>query len=273
MEDISNPITIALAGATGKMGLSAAAAILGDPRFQLSAVLVHHQSANLQLPCPTYTNVDTLLTEIHPRVWLDFTDANSVGTHVDACLEYGVRPVIGTTGYTDTDLKQWHERYLAADLGGIVAPNFAIGALLMMRFAAEASRFFSHAEIIELHHVGKKDAPSGTARRTAETMAKAREQARSVTALPARLLEAELSPSDENLSTARGLSVAGIAVHSVRLPGLVAHQEVLLGGQGETLTVRHDTYDRQSFMPGVLLALDKVEQVRGIVYGLEHLLW
>lgn len=275
MQDNAYPIQVALAGAAGKMGRAAAAAILGDPRFHLSAALVHQEPADLNLPCPIYTDARTLLMEVRPQVWLDFTDVTSVVLHVDACLEYGVRPVVGATGYTHTDVEHWHKRCLETGLGGIVAPNFAIGALMMIRFATEASRFFNHAEIIELHHAGKKDAPSGTARRTAESMAKAREEPHPHEHALSHTFGSleESNHLEKNVSPARGLSVAGIPVHSVRLPGLLAHQEVLLGSQGETLTLRHDSYDRQSFMPGVLLALDKVGQMRGIVYGLEHLLW
>ncbi|MCL6446443.1 MAG: 4-hydroxy-tetrahydrodipicolinate reductase, partial [Alicyclobacillus sp.] len=170
-------------------------------------------------------------------------DVRSVVNHVDHAVTRGVRPVIGATGYTPDDLARWDRELRAQGLGGIAAPNFALGALLMIRFAREAARWYGRAEIIELHHDGKKDAPSGTAKRTAQAMMEER---------------------GDN---------AAIPIHSVRLPGLVAHQEVIFGGTGEVLTIRHDSLSRTSFMPGVLTACEQVMTLTGLVHGLEHVLW
>jgi 4-hydroxy-tetrahydrodipicolinate reductase len=266
-------ITVAVAGAGGKMGSEALRALAADDRFDTVAVLVRdagQAQASGQYTCPVYDDPERLLMEAHPDVWLDFTDARSVVHHVDRCIAFGVSPVVGATGYTPEDVARWNEACLRQGIGGIAAPNFAIGALLMMRFAAEAARFFTRAEIIEMHHDGKKDAPSGTARRTAEQMAAHREEAAGD---PAAHPVSAAGITLTDAAPARGWSYQGVPIHSVRLPGLVAHQEVIFGGAGEVLTIRHDSLSRTSFMPGVLLACARVREVRGMVYGLEHLLW
>jgi 4-hydroxy-tetrahydrodipicolinate reductase len=196
----------------------------------------------------------------HPDVMVDFTSPDAVEANIATALSAGVHCVVGTTGLTPERLE---ELALSAppDTCLFVAPNFAIGAVLMMRFAAEAARFMPHAEIVELHHDRKADAPSGTAMRTAALIAAARE-ARPET--PGR--ETEIAEG------ARGALVDGVPVHSVRLPGLVAHQEVVFGGPGQTLTIRHDSIDRTSFMPGVVLAVLKTVQRSGLIVGLEHYL-
>ncbi|MEB3330769.1 MAG: 4-hydroxy-tetrahydrodipicolinate reductase, partial [Candidatus Sericytochromatia bacterium] len=179
----------------------------------------------------------------------------------EAALAAGVRPVIGTTGLTADQLAALGAQAKARDLGVLVAPNFALGALLMMRFAAEAARYFAHAELVELHHDRKRDAPSGTALRTVEAM----QAERSAFAPPA-------VAGEETLPGARGGEAAGIRVHSIRLPGLLAHQEVLLGGEGQLLTIRHDAFSRACYMPGVLLGIRRILDRTGLVHGLEHLL-
>lgn len=244
------------------MGAAAVKAIEHDARFAIAGLLVR-RSGQAHANHPTYDEPEQLMTQERPDVWLDLTDATSVVRHVDLAIARGVCPVVGATGYHPDDLERWQHASTQADIGAIVAPNFAVGALLMMRFAAEAARFLGPAEIIELHHDGKKDAPSGTAKRTANIIAQAR-------------LEAAASPSVGQTfmdSEARGMTVEGIPVHSVRLPGLVAHQEVMFGGTGEVLTIRHDSLSRDSFMPGVLVACEAVMRVAGLVYGLEHILW
>jgi 4-hydroxy-tetrahydrodipicolinate reductase len=198
------------------------------------------------------------------QVVVDFTRPDTVMDNLRWCVDHGVHAVVGTTGFDDerlATLRGW-----LADAPGVhilVAPNFGIGAVLMMRFAAQAARFFDSVEIVELHHPNKADAPSGTARRTAELVAAAR-------------AEAGAGPSPDATSTAldgaRGADVSGVHVHAVRLAGLVAHQEVLLGGAGETLTIRHDSLDRASFMPGVLLGVRGVLDRPGLTVGLEPLL-
>ncbi len=272
------PIQVVVAGANGKMGQEAVRAISADRRFAIAALLVRDRSfTTAGSSAAVFDSAERLLAETTPDVWLDLTDARSVVTHVDLALEAGVRPVVGATGYQRVDLSRWQAVCERDKLGGIAAPNFAIGALLMTRFAAEAARFYPNAEIIELHHDGKKDAPSGTATRTAQAMGEARELS-AVSGQAATLWPALDNPDRRQVATtelppARGQHVQGVAIHSVRLPGLVAHQEVLFGGTGEVLTIRHDSLSRVSFMPGVLFSLAKVMELSQFVYGLEHLLW
>jgi 4-hydroxy-tetrahydrodipicolinate reductase len=198
-------------------------------------------------------------------VVVDFTSPDVVLDNVRWCIDAGVHAVVGTTGWTQERLdtvRSWLQD--KPDLGVLVAPNFGIGAVLMMRFAATAARYFESVEIIELHHANKVDAPSGTARRTAEMIAEARTSAGLDAAGP--------DATTQSLEGARGARVDDIPVHSIRLSGLVAHQEVLLGGAGETLTLRHDSLDRASFMPGVLLAVRGVVDRPGLTVGIEPLL-
>jgi 4-hydroxy-tetrahydrodipicolinate reductase len=195
-------------------------------------------------------------------VAVDFTSPDAVMGNLEACTAAGVHAVVGTTGFDDQRLAQvrtWLES--RPEVGVLVAPNFGIAAVLMMRFAAQAARWFDSVEVVELHHPGKADAPSGTARRTAELVAEARQ---GMPPMP--------DATRSSLDGARGADVGGVRVHAVRLAGLVAHQEVLLGGHGETLTIRHDSYDRASFMPGVLLGVRSVADRPGLTVGLEHLL-
>jgi 4-hydroxy-tetrahydrodipicolinate reductase len=197
------------------------------------------------------------------EVVVDFTHPEAVLENVRYALDHGIAVVVGTSGFSEERLEL--VRGWLADRPGnvLVAPNFGVGAVLMMQFARQAARFFDSVEVIELHHAGKADAPSGTAGRTAELIAAARAETgrgavpdATTTALPG----------------ARGATVEGIHVHSVRLPGLVAHQEVLLGGAGEALTIRHDSFDRESFMPGVLLAVRAIGERTGLTVGIEPLL-
>ncbi|MCF8563781.1 4-hydroxy-tetrahydrodipicolinate reductase [Alicyclobacillus tolerans] len=273
-------IKVAVAGAAGKMGREAVAALREDPRFELAAVLMRSARQAYTESVPVYTDPEQLLEKSLPDVWLDLTDASSVVRHVDMAMAYGVRPVIGATGYTPEDLKRWEATCQVGGLGAIAAPNFAIGALLMVRFASEAARFFQQAEIIELHHDQKKDAPSGTAKRTAEAIALNQSEAAANDGAFSRSSHGQASTRNGSASQqseahnpARGLSVSNIPIHSVRLPGLVAHQEVLFGGTGEVLTIRHDSLSRTSFMPGITFACAKVMELNSLVYGLEHLLW
>jgi 4-hydroxy-tetrahydrodipicolinate reductase len=194
-------------------------------------------------------------------VAVDFTSPDAVMENLRACIDSGVHAVVGTTGFDDARLDEVRGLLDGTDVGVLVAPNFGVAAVLMMQFAASAARFFEAVEIVELHHPRKADAPSGTARRTAELVAAAREG-----------LDPMPDATTTALDGARGADVAGVRVHSVRLAGLVAHQEVLLGGAGESLTIRHDSYDRASFMPGVLLGVRSVAARPGLTVGLEHLL-
>ena len=200
------------------------------------------------------------LAEAQVDVAVEFTGPRTVGDNLLWLLDRGIHAVVGATGITDDHLAR--ARRLAADgpANALIAPNFAIGAVLLMRFAAEAARHLPHVEIIEYHHDRKVDAPSGTALRTAELIAEARRD------VPEAPLGDDLHPG------ARGAEHADVRVHSVRLPGIVANQEVIFGGDGQTLTIRHDSIDRRSFMPGVLLACRGVGDLDGLVVGLEHLL-
>ena len=197
-------------------------------------------------------------------VAVDFTHPGAVLDTVQFCVDAGIHVVVGTSGITADGLAQVRRRLAdRPDVGVLVAPNFSVGAVLMMRFAEQAARYFESVEVVELHHPGKADAPSGTARRTAERVAQAR-------------AEAGLPPAPDatrdRLPGARGADVDGVPVHAVRLRGLVAHQEVLLGGSGETLTIRHDSFDRASFMPGVLLAVRNVGSAPGLTVGIDGFL-
>ncbi|MFC7671988.1 4-hydroxy-tetrahydrodipicolinate reductase [Mycolicibacterium sp. GCM10028919] len=204
----------------------------------------------------------SLFTDTDTQVVVDFTHPSVVMDNLKFLIENGIHAVVGTTGFTDERIAQVRE-WLSAkpDAAVLIAPNFAIGAVLSMQFAKQAARFFESVEVVELHHPHKADAPSGTAARTARMIAEARKG---------------LPPSPDATSTglegARGADVDGVRVHSVRLAGLVAHQEVLFGTQGETLTIRHDSIDRTSFVPGVLLAVRHVAERPGLTVGIEPLL-
>jgi 4-hydroxy-tetrahydrodipicolinate reductase len=204
----------------------------------------------------------SLFTDSQTEVVIDFTHPDVVMDNLNYLIDNGIHAVVGTTGFTDERLQQV-QAWLSGepDVAVLIAPNFAIGAVLSMHFAKQAARYFESAEVIELHHPQKADAPSGTAARTARLIAEARKG---------------LPPNPDATSTgiegARGADVDGIPVHSVRLAGLVAHQEVLFGTQGETLTIRHDSLDRTSFVPGVLLAVRTVREHPGLTVGLEPFL-
>lgn len=198
------------------------------------------------------------------QVVVDFTQPDVVMDNLRWCVGNGVHAVVGTTGFDDArlaTLRGWLAD--APEVGVLIAPNFSVGAVLMMRFATQAARFFDSVEVVELHHPNKVDAPSGTARRTAELIASARADAG---------VDRSPDATTSALDGARGADVDGVRVHAVRLQGLVAHQEVLLGGHGEALTVRHDSFDRVSFMPGVLLGVRRVPATPGLTVGLERFL-
>jgi 4-hydroxy-tetrahydrodipicolinate reductase len=256
-------------GAHGRMGREVCRAVAEDAECVLvAAVDTNGAAENIgalighpELKLDISEELDTL-TDAEVDVAVDFTHPDSVMDDIRWCVRHAVHVVVGTTGLTPAHLDEI--RALIEEEGSesnvFVAPNFAIGAVLMMRFSAAASKWLPSVEIIELHHDKKADAPSGTAIKTAEEIAKARPEG------------GEAPPSKEVAAGARGAEVAGIHVHSVRLPGLVAHQEVIHGGPGQSLTIRHDSYDRASFMPGVLLAVKAITKHPGLTYGLENLL-
>jgi 4-hydroxy-tetrahydrodipicolinate reductase len=248
---VENPIRVGVLGARGRVGTEVCKAVDAAADMELVA------------------RVDAgdwmfNVADAGAEVVVDFTHPDVVMDNVRFCVDQGIHAVVGTTGFTEARLAQVREWLIPKpDLGVLIAPNFAIGAILSMRFAAMAARFYESVEIVELHHPRKADAPSGTAARTAELIAAARATA----GMP--------PPPDATSRSqpgARGSDVEGVRVHSVRLTGLVAHQEVLLGTEGETLTIRHDALDRSSFMPGVLLGIRSILDHPGLTVGLEPLL-
>ncbi|RRR42683.1 4-hydroxy-tetrahydrodipicolinate reductase [Mycolicibacter terrae] len=240
---------VAVLGAKGKVGATMVAAVRAAEDLTLSAEI----DAGDEL---------SLLTDGGTEVVIDFTHPDVVMDNLKFLIDNGIHAVVGTTGFTQERLEQVRS-WLAAKPGAsvLIAPNFAIGAVLSMHFAVQAAKYFESVEVIELHHPQKADAPSGTATRTAALIAEARKG---------------LPPNPDATSTglpgARGADVDGVPVHSVRLAGLVAHQEVLFGTMGETLTIRHDSIDRTSFVPGVLLAVRRVAEFPGLTIGIEPLL-
>jgi 4-hydroxy-tetrahydrodipicolinate reductase len=205
-------------------------------------------------------SLDQLITN-RAQVVIDFTTPDSVMGNLEFLISNGISAVVGTTGFDDSRVAKVKALSTAnPKVGVLIAPNFAIGAVLMMEFAAKAAKYFESAEIIEMHHPNKVDAPSGTASRTADLMTQARKDA-GLGAMP--------DATNSGIAAARGGNVGDIPVHSIRLRGLIAHQEVLLGGLGETLTIRHDSLDRVGFMPGVLLGVRKVISNPGLTFGLE----
>ncbi len=240
---------VAVVGAAGRMGRQACAALSAAPDLELGARIGRGDD----LSALAGHQVAVVLSV--PDVALE---------HVLACVGHGVHAVVGVTGWTTERLDRLRAALAAApDVGVLVAPNFAVGAVLLMRFAALAARHFDSVEVVELHHPDKVDAPSGTARHTAAQIAAARRQA-GLGPVP--------DATRSGLPGARGAEVDGVHVHSVRLRGLLAHEEVLLGGPGEQLTLRHDSFDRSSFMPGVLLGVRTVGSRPGLTVGLEHYL-
>ena len=205
-------------------------------------------------------NLPGEISQTKAQVVVDFTTAAAAMKNADCIIESGARPVIGTSGLLPEQVAELQKLCNKQNLGGIIVPNFAIGAVLMMKYSQDAVKYFPHVEVIELHHDLKADAPSGTAIKTANLLAESRGLA------PQTVDEKEI------FSGARGANAEDIRIHSVRLPGLVAHQEVIFGGQSQTLTIRHDSIHRDSFMPGVCLACKKVMDLNELVYGLEHLL-
>ncbi len=260
------PIRVVVQGASGRMGQVVVNALCQEPEMQLvGAVELQVTQDCLPLPdgsgtVPFSADLDHILTLCRPDVLVDFTTAQAILPAVRRAAKQGVNLVIGTTGLTADELGEIDRLATAGKVGIVVAPNFALGAILMVHLARIAARYFDYAEIIELHHHLKVDSPSGTALSTARAMAQARGKP---------FLR---PPEPGEASSSRGEQVEGVAIHSVRLPGLLAHQEVLLGGPGQTLSIRHDTISRECFMPAVLLAIKEVVKRRGLVYGLDKLL-
>ncbi|MFC5493146.1 4-hydroxy-tetrahydrodipicolinate reductase [Nocardioides caricicola] len=242
---------VGVLGARGKVGSEVCRAVEEADGFELVAAV------------DADDDIDALVSAGAQAV-VDFTHPDVVMDNLEFCIDHGIHAVVGTTGFDDArldTLRGWLAG--APSTGVLIAPNFSIGAILMMRFAAAAAPFYESVEVVELHHPTKADAPSGTARRTAELIAAARREA-GVGPVP--------DATSTGLDGARGAVVDGIHVHGLRVRGLVAHQEVILGGVGETLTIRHDSLDRASFTPGVLAGLRAIADHPGLTVGLEHFL-
>ena len=261
------PIRVVVHGAAGRMGREVLNALCCDPELEaVGAVDLKAERDHLSLPdgsgeIPFATELGAILSRSRPDVMVDFTVAEATMPAAQLAIKEGVNLVIGTTGLSPSDVDEIDRLCREGDVGAVVAPNFSLGAVLMIHLAKLAARYFDYAEVIEMHHEGKLDAPSGTALATARAMAEARGK-------PFHCPE----PEKESLSGTRGGQIEGISVHSVRLPGLLAHQEVILGATGQTLTIRHDSISRESFMPGVIMAIKRVVNIKGLVYGLESLL-
>jgi 4-hydroxy-tetrahydrodipicolinate reductase len=267
-------VRVGVLGATGRMGRATCEAVLAAPDLELAAAVgratgVGRPLAELVPGAPEGLLVGQGLSELlaaGAEVVVDFSRPEATAAAVEELLGEGVHLVSGTTGLPAELLDDLATVAGKAEHGNVVwAPNFALGAVLAMHFAAVAGRFYPAAEVIELHHQGKADAPSGTALRTARAIAAAREG-------PGDRRGLRPAGGSESVAGVRGGEVDGVRVHSVRLPGLVAHQEVIFGGQGEVLTLRHDSLERSSFMPGVLLAVRQVGTRPGLTVGLEPLL-
>jgi 4-hydroxy-tetrahydrodipicolinate reductase len=259
-------IKVVVYGALGRVGQEVVRAIYNDPATVLvGAVDIKVTSDKLALPdgsgsVPFSDDLDNIIANCQPDVVVDFTAAGATMPAARTCAGRGVHLVIGATGHTSDDIREMERLTKEKNIGIMLAPNFALGAVLMMHLARIAGKYFDHAEIIELHHDRKVDAPSGTSKLTADKMLAARGRSFEPPAVPG-----EDSPS-------RGRAVDGINIHSVRLPGFMAHQEVILGGDGQTLRIRHDQISREAFMPGVLLAVKDIVKNPRFVYGLDTLL-
>ncbi|MFD6293084.1 4-hydroxy-tetrahydrodipicolinate reductase [Streptomyces sp. NPDC060205] len=244
-------LRVAVLGAKGRIGSEAVRAVEAAEDLELVAALGRGDSLET-------------LTDTRAQVVVELTTPDSVMDNLGFCVRHGIHAVVGTTGWTDERLAQLTASLAAAPgTGVLIAPNFSIGAVLTMKFAEVAAPYFESVEVIELHHPKKVDAPSGTASRTAQLIAAARRKAGSAP---------QPDATATGLDGARGADVDGVPVHSVRLRGLLAHQEVLLGGEGETLTIRHDSLHHSSFMPGILLGVRRVVDTPGLTFGLEHFL-
>ncbi len=253
---------IGVSGAAGRMGRTVCAAVVADPDLVFAAAVDPFGAGETIEGVEVAESLEAFVARSCDVV-IDFTVADAARAALPWLAEHGMHAVVGTTGFTDTDFELFESKFGGADGPNcVIAPNFAVSAVLMMRFAEMAAPFFDTAEIIELHHDRKVDAPSGTAVKTAERMAAARDNG------------FDPDPTiDEVYAGARGGSgPSGIRVHSVRMRGMVAHQEVILGAQGQTLTIRQDSYDRDSFMPGVILACKKIPVVPGLSRSLDPFL-
>ncbi|GAA0423087.1 4-hydroxy-tetrahydrodipicolinate reductase [Virgibacillus sp. AGTR] len=263
-------INVVIAGPRGKMGSEAVKMVEKETEFRLVACIDRkHGGKTLQevvphfsIDVPIYEDAETCFNENNEvDVLVDLTVPEAGYQHTKIALAHHVRPVVGTTGFSELQIEELSSISNSQNVGCLIAPNFAIGAVLMMKFAKMAATYFPDVDIIEKHHDNKLDAPSGTAIKTAELIRET------------RTAKKQGHPNEkETLPGARGADIDGIKIHSVRLPGLVAHQEVIFGSDGQTLTIKHDSMDRASFMEGVKLGINKVMEERRLIYGLENIL-
>jgi 4-hydroxy-tetrahydrodipicolinate reductase len=262
-------IRVAVSGAVGRMGLEVVRAVARDSELELTGAVdlqeigqdIGKLAGLPPLGVEVVGDLQQLLDEGAADVLVDFTNPQAVVRNARAALAAGVSPVIGTTGIDELELEELQKVSDKTGCGVFIAPNFALGAVLMMDFSRRTARYFKHVEIIELHHDQKLDAPSGTAIRTAQMISESRAPFK------------QGHPAEyEKIDGVRGGEWEGIRIHSVRLPGFVAHQEVIFGDLGQTLSIRHDSMSRESFMPGVILAVKKVGSLKGLVIGLEKIL-
>ena len=255
---------VLVAGFTGAMGQKAVNLVNSLDNFELVAGMSptatnDPQKYNLPAGAKIYQSLAEI-PDLAADIWIDFTTPKAVYDNVKFALEHHISPVVGTTGMSDEQEAELIKISQKEKVGGLIAPNFGMSDVLLMKFAKEAAKYFPDAEIIEMHHADKKDAPSGTALATAKMIAQNRP-------------EHETAPDEvETLENVRGGDYQGIKIHSVRLPGYIAHEQVLFGGPGEALTIRQDSFDRESFMGGVKVALEKVDQLDELVVGLENIL-
>jgi 4-hydroxy-tetrahydrodipicolinate reductase len=261
------PITVLVHGALGKMGREVTAAICRDPELDVvGCVDIKATQKHLILPdgskkVPLSSDLSSLLEACRPKVLVDFTIAEASMSAARTALKRGVNVVLGTSGLSEDNIKEIGQLSEANKVGAVVAPNFALGSVLLLHLAKIAAKFFDYAEVIELHHHEKADAPSGTALATARDMVKSRGKP---------FLYSKTKK--ETLSGTRGGEVDGVAIHSVRLLGLMASQEVIFGASGQTLSLRHDAISRECYMPGIILAVKEVVKRQGLVYGLDTIL-
>lgn len=262
-------INVVIAGPRGKMGSEAVKMVRQEENFQLVAC-IDRKNDGMRLEdieglpninVPIYEDTKTCFEETDADILIDLTVPAVAYEHTKSALEHDVRPVIGTTGFTEVQLEDLKNLAKEKRLGGLIAPNFAIGAVLMMQFSKMAAKYLPNVEIIEKHHDRKRDAPSGSAVKTAELIKEARSY------------KSQGHPEEkETFPGARGAEYEGMRIHSVRLPGLVAHQEVVFGGAGQTLSIKHDSYNRESFMDGIKLAMEEVMELEELIYGMENIL-
>lgn len=257
---------VAVAGAAGRMGREVCRTVALEKGMELVCAFdpvgagtpLKSLVPEAETPLEVVADREGML-ESGAEVMVDFTVAEAARENIPFALSHGIHVIAGTTGFAGSDIDDWRKLAEGSGAHCLIAPNFAIGAILLMRFAAEAAKYMPDCEIIELHHPYKLDAPSGTARLTANKVAAAIEK-----------VDAPVEGETASSAASRGMTVKGIPVHSVRLPGMVAHQEIIFGGQGQTLTIRHDSLDRSSFMPGVVFALHRISEHPGLTVGLEN---